>query len=260
MKGKFGWLIALGLWMISLVVVVGSIALSLIQGGLPRPSSEGEKTLTSTEIELPAETQPVLESSPTPTIPASPTATATETEMPTPTCVYPADWVMVTIQAETSLSSLAAQYGISVEAILQANCLSPSTEVLGANTTLYIPPATPTPSATATEKPRKPKATQGSDQAKCGPPAHWVIYIVQKGDTLFNISLQTGASIAELQWANCLGNSTTVRVGQKLYVPKLPQVKQPTPTSKPPKPTKPPATSAPGVTPIPITPKPTNTP
>lgn len=259
MKGKLGWIIAIGVWMISLVVVMGSLMLSLTEGGLRRPSvSSNDQPLETSPAEPIAATELALESPPTATATPLPTMTATVTETPTPTCAYPAGWVEMVFTAETSLDSLALQYGLSPQEILQANCLS--VDMLSAANAIYLPPATITPTATPTEKPRKPKATEESGGAKCGAPAHWVVYVVQKGDTLYSIGVQTGASIAELQWANCLGNSTQVRVGQKLYVPRLPQGKPPTPTPKPPKPTKPPVTSAPAVTPIVITPKPTDSP
>lgn len=257
MKGKLGWGIGIGLWLISLVVVTGSLMLSLTERGLLRPKSsatEAPEPLAATEQAT--ETKMVVKVLPSATFTPSPTLTATITESPTPTCPYPAGWIQTTLTAEISLESLALQYGLNPEAILQANCLT--AELLSANSVIYLPPATITPTATQTEKPRKPKATEAGGGAKCGPPPGWVIYIVQKGDTLYSIAVQSGASVAQLQWANCLGNSTTVRVGQKLYVPRLPQGKPPTATQKAPQPTTP--SSGPAVTPIVITPLPTAAP
>lgn len=256
MKGNLGWGIGIGLWMISLVVVVGSLMLSLMEGGLLRLNSGANEAAEPTAASQQAiESETVLEVRPSATFTPSPTLTATSTELPTPTCASPAGWVQTTLTAEISLDDLALQYGLNPEAILQANCLT--AEQLSVNSIIYLPPATITPTATQTAKPRKPKTTEPGGEAKCGPPSGWVIYIVQKGDTLYGIAVQSGASVAQLQWANCLGNSTTVRVGQKLYVPRLPQAKPPTATQKAPKPTSP---SGPGVTPIVITPLPTAAP
>ncbi|PWH19048.1 MAG: hypothetical protein DDG59_04300 [Anaerolineae bacterium] len=256
MKGKLGWLIGIGLWMVSLVVVLGSLVLSLSEGGLLRLNSGSNEPLAPTmpqEVTVASET--VLELLPSATFTPLPTQTATNTAVPTPTCAYPAGWVRTTLPTELPLESLALQYGLSSDAILQANCLT--AEQLSANSAIYLPPATITPTATATEKPRKPKATEPSGGAQCGPPPNWVIYIVQKGDTLYKIAVQSGTSVAALQWANCLGTSSTLRVGQRLYVPRLPQGALPTATQKSPKPTSP---SGPGVTPIVITPLPTASP
>ncbi len=53
----------------------------------------------------------------------------------------------------------------------------------------------------------------------CGPFEGWVLYTVQPNDTLFGLSLIFEVSIADLQFANCLGDSTSIQVGQRLYVP-----------------------------------------
>ncbi|MCX8063395.1 MAG: LysM peptidoglycan-binding domain-containing protein [Anaerolineales bacterium] len=261
MKGKLAWLIGIGLWMVSLIVVLGSLVLSLSEGGLLRPNPSEQQLVATTPadyVATPEESEMVLELPPTATFFPSPTRTATETATPVPTCAYPAGWIVTTLPAGVSLETLALQYGLTPEQILQANCLT--AESLGTKSELYLPAPTVTPTATETERPRKPKATQTAGSAKCGPPASWVIYIIQKGDTLYSIAVQTGTTVADLQWANCLGNSTMVRAGQKLYVPRLPQGKPPAATQKPPKPPKATIPSGPGVTPIVVTPLPTASP
>lgn len=55
----------------------------------------------------------------------------------------------------------------------------------------------------------------------CGAPAGWVQYTVQPGDNLYQISLRYGLSVAQLQSANCLGTSTLIYGGQKLWVPNV---------------------------------------
>jgi LysM repeat protein len=52
----------------------------------------------------------------------------------------------------------------------------------------------------------------------CGAPRTWVIYIVQKGDTLYHLGLIYGIPYTEIQRANCLVNFN-IRIGQRLYVP-----------------------------------------
>jgi LysM repeat protein len=51
---------------------------------------------------------------------------------------------------------------------------------------------------------------------------------VQPGDTLYHIATSYGITTEQLQRANCLGSSTTIRIGQLLWVPNLPTL---TPTS-----------------------------
>jgi LysM repeat protein len=52
----------------------------------------------------------------------------------------------------------------------------------------------------------------------CGAPHSWVIYIVQKGDTLFHLGQIYGVPYTMIQRANCLFN-TIIYIGQRLYVP-----------------------------------------
>lgn len=98
--------------------------------------------------------------------------------------------------------------------------------------TLLPPPSTPvvivvtaTPvTAPATLPPAAPAG------GVCQPPAGWVAYIVQQGDTLNLLAERTGASINELQKFNCLP-SFTLQLGQQIFLPIIPP--SPTPTSIP---------------------------
>lgn len=135
------------------------------------------------------------------------------------------------------------------------------------NTTIptFVPsdtpsPPTPTTAVTltpTTEKPiltLTPTLTASSDTAECTQPSGWITYTVRSGDNLYKISKAFGVTVAELQAANCLGNSTTIITGSKLWVPNVATITYtPTKTEKP--------TKAPTITPIPSdTPEPTNSP
>ncbi len=80
-----------------------------------------------------------------------------------------------------------------------------------------IPTGSPTPTQT-------PSPTQTVTSAPthtvlhCGAPRTWVIYIVQKGDTLYHLGQIYGVPYTEIQRANCLLNFN-IRIGQILYVP-----------------------------------------
>ena len=52
----------------------------------------------------------------------------------------------------------------------------------------------------------------------CGAPRGWIIYVVQPGDTLYHLGQVYGIPYTEIQNANCL-STTSLRVGQRLYVP-----------------------------------------
>lgn len=185
-QGLTGVLIAL----FSLAIVVGGAALSLSEtGGRARP-----RPITATPTASPGLPALTIVS---PTLPP-PSPTVTIPPLPT-TCPPPAGWLRYTVRAGDTLERLAALYQVSPETLAQANCLVTTTLLPGS--LLYLPPRptrTPIP---------------------CGPPAGWTVYVVQPGDTLYRISQAYGIKPSELQFANCLGGSTLIRVGQKLYVP-----------------------------------------
>jgi hypothetical protein len=82
-----------------------------------------------------------------------------------------------------------------------------------------------------------------TEMKNCRVPSGWVTYAVQSGDTLYEIALTTGTTVAELQSANCM-TTTIIWVGQRLYVPRLPR-KIATPTKAPTRSLPPPVTQEP---------------
>jgi len=241
--GKF--LNGLMIGVVSLVLIMGGFSLAMAEGGLASSATETPTTTASPTL------TPTLTT--TPTASPSPTATHTPTATPTPpaNCLPPSGWVPVTVQPGETLESLALQYQTTVDALIQANCLTSSVPP-PPGTVLYVP-ALPTPTS-----------------IPCGAPPGWVIYIVQPSDTLYHIASLYRISVNQLMTANCL-TSTTIYVGQRLYVPNVPTstpssvTATPTPsgTSTPPTgtPTSPP-TSTPTNTIVPLpsdTPTPTDT-
>lgn len=157
----------------SSVIVFGSMALALIEGGrrvalAVTPTFIQTETVTETGTPRPSPTSPVTTTRPgKPTFTTSPTSPATFTPSPTATPVPP----------------------------------SP--------TITYVPSLPPDPTATIRVVP-------------CGHPTGWVLYTVQKGDTLYGLSKDFGVTVAQLQLANCLGSSTIIRAGKQIYVPNVP--------------------------------------
>lgn len=203
---------------ISVVIVLGSLLLAFTEGG---QSSEMASfpTIESVDIHTPSpqETTP-----PPSTATATSTATREPTRTPTPTatlspsavaCNPPQGWQPYIVQPNDTLNQLAQSAGLSPQELADANCLAESRLV--PDSTLYLPPAPPT-----------------STPVKCAPPANWVIYTVQPGDTLYSIAIRVNQSVSQLRTANCL-SSDTVHSGQKLYVPFYPP-QLPAPTSVPP--------------------------
>ncbi|MEJ5241894.1 MAG: LysM peptidoglycan-binding domain-containing protein [Anaerolineales bacterium] len=176
----------------SLLLVLGSIWLALAEGML--------RTLPATPTRLlPPSPQPNPSALP---ILLSPTASSTLPVPPTLSCIPPSGWIPLPIDYGETLETLAERFGVSIEALYAANCLSSDMLIPGA--IIYVPQlptATPIP---------------------CGPPPGWIQYIVQPGDTLYRLSQAFGVDYRLLQRANCLGNSTLIYAGQRLWVPNVP--------------------------------------
>lgn len=226
---------------ISIAIIGGSYAVATSEG---RPSLSINMSLTPTLTSFPTHIimvtqrpgEPTFTPSPTP-LPPSPTPTQY-----TASCSPPAGWSVIVLQPGDSLDSLADSYNTSKNTLKNANCLVGNSLVPG---TIFYVPGTPPPTA-----------------VPCGPPSNWVYYIVNKGDTLYSIGRAYGVSAAQLQAANCMGSSTTIRVGQKLYVPNVHPIlpsstPSPTDTQTPEPtdtPTQIPASVTPSVVPPSITP------
>jgi len=201
-----GFLLAL----ISISLVFGGFVLSVVEGGgansmLPTALASLPVIETS-QATLPALTALVPGTSQAPLTEVATliaTQAATGTLPPTPaSCLPPAGWVVVVVQSSDTLNLLAQTYQTTALAIMNGNCLFSDQLVVGSF--LYVPP--------------RPTATF----IACGQPQGWVKYTVVAGDTLYNISLRYfNTTVAKLQNANCLGSSTYIQVGQKIWVPYL---------------------------------------
>jgi LysM repeat protein len=130
--------------------------------------------------------------------------------------------VVYEVQVEDTLSSLADRYDMSVQEIVDANCLT--RRVISAGQLLYFPPletATPEPSITVTEALT---ITTGLSPTACIPPEGWtVLYAVQAGDSLYSLALTYGVTAEEIVAANCLESTLLSADGQQLYLPPLPE-------------------------------------
>lgn len=86
----------------------------------------------------------------------------------------------------------------------------------------------------------------------CVQPESWVVYVVQEGEALFNLALETGSTVDEVKRINCL-TSNILSIGQELWLPILPPTVTPTPTlTSTPLPTSRPPRTTPTKTPPPL--------
>jgi LysM repeat protein len=202
--------------MLSVVIIFGSLALSMAEAGVPIAQA-----LTPTDtiiVNTPLPGEPTYTPSPTPLPTDTPTLPAPRTA-----CAPPPGWQPIVVQFGDTFSSLAEQYSTTVEILKRENCLEISGP-LPDGSIVFVPPLPPTPTSTATltatpPPPPPPSATH------CGPPRGWVLYTVQRGDTLSSISREVGVSVAQLQRANCLSSPDLIRAGSQIFVPRLPAPK-----------------------------------
>ena len=191
---------------VSVILVVGGIMLALAET-LPPPSTPTQIPPTL-PLSFPTPTatgSPVPSETPTATQTATPSATNTvlNTPLAATVCTPPVGWNRITAGAGDTIYSIAQRYKTTAENLSAANCLQSAD--LPAGYTLYVPPV---PTVTV---------------IPCGPPAGWVkTHIVRPGDTLFRIALSYGTTYPQLQRANCMGSSTIIYAGQRLWVPNVP--------------------------------------
>ena len=193
---------------LSLLLVVGGISLSLAENKpLEQPTPTPLPPIVATSIELPTFT-PIIANTNTLEVPTQ-TATQTFTALPSATlavsvvCNPPAGWIQITVRSSDTLYTIAERYKTTTDILNASNCLNNTFPAVGSR--LFVPPV---PTVTV---------------IPCGPLVGWIKgYTVKPGDNLYRISLLYRTTVARLQRANCMGSSTTIYVGQVLYVPNVP--------------------------------------
>jgi len=192
----WGFIIAL----VSIGLILGVFSLSLVEGNMQLPSPTLPPAITLIWSPFPS-----MAVSPAPlTLTLTPTWTAiwTSTEPPTPSnCPQPPGWHPYTIQPGDTLDGLSRLYKKTSAEISKANCLG-LTDLLPGNV-VYLPPVPAVPTRTP---------------APCRIPTTWVIYIVQKGDSLYRLGLAYGIPYQDILVANCM-TSPDLIAGKPLYVP-----------------------------------------
>jgi hypothetical protein len=127
---------------------------------------------------------------------------AYEQQIPTPlqddaACPAPQGWSAHLVQIGENLTILAEIVGVEPAELVIANCLQGDTHP---GDTIFLPP----PSL---------------GTRACGPPANWVLYEIQVGDSLPLLADQFMVSEAALWHANCISETMTFQPGFRIYVP-----------------------------------------
>ncbi len=157
----------------------------------------------------------------TPTLTLTPTTTFTPTLGPTATLEPPREYV---VKEGDLCSSIAFNFGVSIQSIATLNNLPPDCGVLYPNMTLKIPHPTPTP----TSQPTATLSAAEATQMACGV----VQYQVTDTDTLSSISLNYNISVESIKNFNAL-TSDFVYAGMTLNLPLCERMptQGPTPTA-----------------------------
>lgn len=149
-----------------------------------------------------------------------------------------------TVRPGDTLAAIARRYGTTIQALAAANHIV-NPNLIYVNQVLVIPSgSSPPPAVTPVPAPPTPGTT----------------YVVQRGDTLFRISIRFGVPVQIIAQANGLTNINLIYVGQTLTIPGS-TAPAPVPTQPPAPPAPPPTTSpVPTALPNPTTPAPSPTP
>ena len=206
------------------------------QSLIPRPSSPvpspQSTTPTPSEVQIITATPSSVPSRQSPTA-NPPTKTPTT---PKPSCGnIPQGWIPHVVQVGDTLARLSLASGATVAEIGQANCLTNNIIYLG--TEIYLPPLPPT-------------------RPPCGPPAWWVRYTVNAGETMYSLATSRGTTVYAVMQANCLTSPYLV-AGRAIFLPPLPATETPPPPPPPTEPPPPPPTETPVIptaTATPVTP------
>ncbi len=148
---------------------------------------------------------------PSPTLTSTPTFTPTATSTPTPAPTETATPEVTTyiVQSGDTLSLIAAQFGVPVEAIMAANNLP--NHMIQVGQELVIPVEAPSPAAS-------PPVSE-TPVAGSSPQPEPMTYVVQSGDSLSEIASRFDVTLDDLMEANDIVDPDSIREGQTLQIP-----------------------------------------
>lgn len=147
---------------------------------------------------------PTLTPTLTPTVTASPSPTATMLPPGTPT----PEVTTYIVRAGDTLSLIAGQFGVPVEAIMEANGLTDYMIRVGQELLIPVEPEGPSGSPGPGETPEA--------QATPQPEA---VYVVRAGDSLSGIAERFNVSLDAIMDANNITDPDSLREGQELVIP-----------------------------------------
>lgn len=148
---------------------------------------------------------PTMTFTATPTF--TPTATSTSTAAPTGTATPQVTTYIV--RSGDTLSLIAAQFGVTVDAIMAANGLTDHMITVGQTLLIPVEPASAGAGAEVSE----------TASAAGTPEPERMTYVVQAGDNLSDIAQRFNISLEALMEANGIENPDAISEGQTLIIP-----------------------------------------
>ncbi len=186
---------------------------SPLQSTLPRATPSPRTTIAASPSISPTATPTIAEPTSTTTV-APPTATS---EPPPPPGLR-----TYVIEEGDTLRSISEQFDVAVEAILEANGLSPEDgDALQVGQEIIIPSEIEPTAAPAELDPTADSEPPTATPEPPPPPPEPRVYVVESGDTLKSISEQFNVSVEAILEANNLTpeDGDALRVGQELIIP-----------------------------------------
>jgi LysM repeat protein len=137
------------------------------------------------------------------------TPTATSTSTPAPTETATPEVTTYIVRSGDTLSLIASQFGVTVDAIMAANGLTDYMITVGETLLIPVEPVSPPPGAEVSE----------TASAAGTPEPERITYVVQAGDNLLEIAQRFNITLEALMEANGIENPDTISEGQTLIVP-----------------------------------------
>lgn len=119
-------------------------------------------------------------------------------------CPVPPGWVPYRVKQAETLAGLASLVGVEEAELRRNNCIEGE---LNPGETLFLPGGGLGPTSSA-----------------CGPPPGWELAKLEAGEELADIARRYTIEEEALRRANCLGSTTPVDAGLRIYVPATPTV------------------------------------
>lgn len=133
-----------------------------------------------------------------------------------------AEQIVHVVQPGENLFRIGLKYGVSWTAIMEANGLADTTIYVGQRLIIPLgddsPAAAPPDPADSAPAAASPPPTESAPAAPLAP-ADPATYMIQSGDTLFNIATRYGLTVSQLADANGILNPSLIFAGQTLTIP-----------------------------------------